>query len=220
MPSFCARCGAPLPLSSDFCPSCGSPVAAVAPAGRAAALPSGYPGSAGYRSPAKQGGALKIVLIVIAVVVGLGVIGTGVIGLGVWRISRGVHVTTNNNGTAVTVPGGAALATGGPAAPDSELGVPVYPGAVRQHGGLDTRALGGSMAMAHFTTTDSPGQVADFYKSRMGDGTVAEETGSNGGMVLNSGDNDSEHTMVTVGRGTGDDAGKTMIVIMHTKKNN
>jgi hypothetical protein len=52
----------------------------------------------------------------------------------------------------------------------------------------------------------------------MGEGTVSVATGTNDGTVLNSGGPDTDRIMVTVGAGTGDDAGKTTIVIMHTKK--
>jgi hypothetical protein len=70
--------------------------------------------------------------------------------------------------------------------------------------------------MAHFTTSDSQSQVVNFYKGKMGDGAVAVATGN--GTVLNSGGQDTDRIMVTVGPGSGDDQGKTTIVIMHTKK--
>jgi hypothetical protein len=72
------------------------------------------------------------------------------------------------------------------------------------------------MVMAHFSTSDSMSQVVDFYKGKMGDGAVAVSTGN--GTVINSGGPDTDRIMVTVGPGSGDDAGKTTIVIMHTKK--
>jgi hypothetical protein len=50
----------------------------------------------------------------------------------------------------------------------------------------------------------------------MGDGSLSVATGN--GTVLNSGGQDTDRIMVTVGPGSGDDAGKTTIVIMHTKK--
>lgn len=73
-----------------------------------------------------------------------------------------------------------------------------------------------SMVMAHFSTNDSASQVVDFFKGKMGDGAVAVSTGN--GTVINSGGPDTDRIMVTVGPGSGDDSGKTTIVIMHSKK--
>src|ERR1700678_165515 len=64
----------------------------------------GYPPAAGYPAqPAKSGGALKIILIIVAVVVGLGLIAAGVVGYGVWSVAHTVsgvvHTDNKGNGT-------------------------------------------------------------------------------------------------------------------------
>jgi hypothetical protein len=160
---------------------------------------------------------LKIVLIVIAVVVGLGVLGAGAVGFMAWRVSKSMTVNNNGNGVSFSVPGGSTISAGDSTATDAELGVPAYPGATREKGGLNMSSASASMIMAHFSTSDSPSQVVDFYKSKMGAGAVAVSTGN--GTVLNSGGPDTDRIMVTVGPGSGADAGKTTIVIMHSKKN-
>jgi hypothetical protein len=115
----------------------------------------------------------------------------------------------------MTVPGGGTISAGDTVASDADLGVPAYPGALREKGGVDIDSGSASMVMAHFSTNDSISQVTDFYKSKMGETTVAVTSGD--GTVLTSG-SDSDKVMVTIGPGNGDDAGKTTVVIMHTKK--
>jgi hypothetical protein len=157
------------------------------------------------------------------VVVLLGLLGAGIVGYGVWHtyntVKNSVRVNDKGDSASVNVPGGGSLSIGNStSATASELGVPVYPGAERKKGGINMNMGSTSMVMAHFSTSDSTSQVVDFYKSKMGDGATAVATGTNDGTVLNSGGKDTDRIMVTVGTGTGDDAGKTTIVIMHTQK--
>jgi hypothetical protein len=229
MAGFCAKCGAPLSSNTGFCSSCGAPITPVGavpmavppPQAGYAQMPAGaVPPPACYPvAPPTQssGGALKIILIVIAVVVGLGVLAAGAIGYTAWRVSRSIHMSNKGDGMTLSVPGGT-ISAGDSVSNDADLGVPTYPGAVREKGGMQLNSSSASMVMAHFTTSDSPSQVVDFYKSKMGDETVAVTTGNNEGTVLNSGGDANDRIMVTVGKGSGDDAGKTTIVIMHSKK--
>ena len=235
MANFCSKCGTSLPAGTGFCPSCGTPAGAEAgmtDASQTSALPpapaypqanaggappqvAGYPAPDAY--PAKSsGGALKIILIVLAVVVGIGLIGAGVVGYGVWRVAHAVHVDGNGGGVTLSVPGGGTVSAGDSTASEADMGVAVYPGAVREKGGVSVNSSSSSMVMAHFTTSDSVSQVTDFYKSKMGENAVVVSTGD--GTVLTSGKNDEDSLTVTVGSGNGDDAGKTTIVIMHAKK--
>jgi hypothetical protein len=75
-PTYCGRCGAPLPPGATYCGRCGTPVAlqavAATPAYRyPAAPPAAYPPRGQYRlAPALIAGGLIVVLIVVAVVVG------------------------------------------------------------------------------------------------------------------------------------------------------
>ncbi len=222
MAAFCSKCGAPLTAGTAFCSSCGAPVAATAPP-IAAALPAQPVAAYGQQStgypiaPAKSsGGALKIILIVVAVVIAIGVVSAGAMGFMAWRVAKSVKVNDNGNGATMSLPGVGTLSAGDSVANDADLGVPAYPGATQEKGGMNLNSGSASMVMAHFVTSDSPSQVVDFYKSKMGEGTVSVDTGN--GTVLNSGGQDTDRVMVTIGPGSGDDAGKTTIVVMHTKK--
>jgi hypothetical protein len=247
MPSetgFCPACGTPAGAGSvtpqqGFAPVAvpvvpvAQPVPVAAPTYQAtpgysqvnAPPAAGYPPAAAYpvAPPTKSGGALKIILIVVALIVGLGLISGAVVGYGIWHTYKTVKDSVRMNGkgdtASVSVPGGGTMSIGNDAsASSSDLGVPIYPGAERKKGGLNMNTGSVSMVMAHFTTGDSTGQVVDFYKGQMGEGTTAVATGTNNGTVLNSGGKDTNRIIVTVGAGTGDDAGKTTIVILHTQK--
>jgi hypothetical protein len=217
MPAFCTKCGAALASISGFCTFCGTPVPAAAFA-PVAPVPPGPPVAAGYPAapPKSSGGALKIVLIVIAVVVGLGIVAAGAVGFMAWRVARTINVDAKGNNATVSLPGIGTVTAGDSTATDADLGVPTYPGAVREKGGMNMSSAAASMVMGHFSTNDSPSQVVDFYKAKMGDGVAVVSTGS--GAVINSGGPDTNRIVVTVGAGSGDDSGKTAIVIMHTMK--
>jgi hypothetical protein len=226
MAAFCTKCGASLSSGTGFCSSCGTPIAAssIPPVATAGAVPAplyAQPVPAGYpvvgAPPPRSSGVLKIVLIVIAVIVGLGVLGAGALGFMAWRVSKSLTADSNGKGVTLSVPGGPTISAGDSTATDAELGVPMYPGAAREKGGLNMSSASASMIMAHFSTSDSVSEVVDFYKSKMGAGAVAVSTGN--GTVLNSGGPDTDRIMVTVGPGSGADAGKTTIVVMHSKKN-
>ena len=237
MAGFCTKCGSPLASSTGFCPACGTAIAAAAPVVAAvpvesapvyaaavqAAPAAGYGAPpaygqpvAGYPPPQKSSSALKIILIVVLVLVGIGVLGAGAMAFMAWRVAKSVQVDSNSGNMSVSVPGAGLITAGDSAATAGDLGVPVYPGSTREKGGMNLNAASASMVMAHFSTTDTESQVVDFYKGKMGNGTAVVSTGN--GTVINSGGKDTDRIMVTVGPGTGDDAGKTTIVIMHTVK--
>jgi hypothetical protein len=228
MPAFCAKCGSPLGSSTGFCPACGTPITAEAPVAAPAvpvlpmaaaapvyAVPAAVPPYA-QAPPQKSSSALKIILIIVLVLVGVGLLGAGVVGFFAWRVAKSVHMDANGNNATVSIPGVGTMSAGDSTASDADLGVPAYPGATREKGGMNLNSGSATMVMAHFSTADSQSQVVDFYKSKMGDGAVAVATGN--GTAINSGGQDTNRIMVTVGPGSGDDAGKTTIIIMHTQK--
>jgi hypothetical protein len=164
--------------------------------------------------PAKGGGALKIILIVVGVFVVLGVLAVGVIGFIGWRVSRSVHVDKNGNGT-MTI-GNQTITTG----PDtsisaSDLGIDVYPGAAHAPGSMNMKSAEGSVTIASYTTSDSVSQVVDFYKSKLGENATVVETG--GRTRLTSGNNNPKDSLVITVAAEG---GKTKISIIHSTKKN
>ena len=226
MAGFCTKCGAPLASDTGFCSACGTPVGtdfvppitAPAPAAAgysAAAPPAGYPIPL---SPApKSSSALKIILIVVAVVFVLGALGVAAIGFTAWRVAKSVHGEVGENGVHLTVPGGGTISAGENAGSDADLGVPAYPGATREKGGVQMSSSSASMVMAHFSTSDSVSQVSDFYKSKVGENAQVVSSGE--GTVITSGAGSDDKVTITVARGNGDDSGKTTIVILRAKKN-
>jgi hypothetical protein len=168
-----------------------------------------------YGAPVQRsGGALKIVLIVVGVVLAIGLI-IGMLGMfAAWRISRAVHVSGNGEGVTLNTPGG--TLTAGKSAKnltETEVGAPIYPGSAANEGGLNIKTSGGSMSTTVFTTSDSPEQVIAFYKEKLG--TEASVVESSDGAVLTAGHSDSEGVMVTVSRDSS--SGKTQITVTHTK---
>ena len=86
--AFCNACGATVEPGAKFCPKCGAAVPAAAVASTAPATPA-------------QSNALKVILIVVAVVVGLCILGVGTATFIGWRIAR--HTRVENNGGKVRV---------------------------------------------------------------------------------------------------------------------
>ena len=85
--AFCNACGATLTPGTKFCNKCGAPVAA------AASTP-GVPSIAPPVAPAPTGGssALKVILIVVAVIVGFGILGVATVGIIGYHIAKRSHV--------------------------------------------------------------------------------------------------------------------------------
>jgi hypothetical protein len=154
--------------------------------------------------PRKSGGALKVVLIVIAVVVGLGVLG---VGAAVYVGYRALHAA----GSSISV-GSSAQVT------DADLGVAIYPGAVPKPGGAARVKIGkATIVSAAYTTSDPASSVAAFYQGKVGGQAIVNKsvTGTSFESVsTNGGEKDS--LVVTVGPEPANSS-VTQIVILHTK---
>jgi hypothetical protein len=164
--------------------------------------------------PAKGGGALKIILIVVGVFVAIGVLAACVVGYGVYRVSKAVH-EAEKNGSSVTfnTPNGPVTTGSGSSIGAAELGVDIYPGAAHAPGSLNIKGPTGASATASFTTSDSVSQVVDFYKDKLGANATTME--SSGGTILTSdSSNPNNSVMVTVTS----DGGKTKFSILHSTK--
>ena len=215
MASFCSKCGAELSSDTKFCGGCGTPTgfaaaaatpAGVAPAGQVAV------GQA-PTAAAPSSGALKIVLIIVGVIVGLGMLSAVAVMFGIWRISKHVHVD-QSGGVTISTPGGK-FSTGGTSTAhltQREVGAPIYPGAVAEEGGFKLGAESGSMATYVFKTSDSVAQVMAFYRDKFGPKSSVIETPQGG--IVTAAKSDNEGIMVTIGRDEGED--KTSIAITHT----
>lgn len=229
MAGFCTKCGSPLASSTGFCTVCGAPVGAgvvtpqpVLPTAAPtppAAPPTAYAPPPGGYPPAQaksSGGALKVILIVVAVVVGLGVLAAGGFAFFAWRVAQAVHTDSNGNAT-ISALGSSISAGKNVNISEADLGVAIYPGATRGQGGMHMSLPTGSVDSAVFVTSDPVSTVVAYYKGRLG----ANETDINTdtGSMLSSGKEGADGksgTMVMVAPGTGENNGKTQISITHT----
>jgi hypothetical protein len=203
--SFCAKCGAALSTGEQFCTSCGAPaVAAVQPA---VVQPIGVPAKSG-------GNALKIILIIVAVVVGLGILGVGMAGYTAYRIARAIHVNGPGGQVTMQTPEGKITANPSETFTASDLGTDLYPGAQSKRGGMRMQLPTGSMVTAVFLTSDSKQQVIDFYKSKLGSAATVMEISDQAMISINKGQQES--VVVTITAKPSQDEGKTRITIMHT----
>lgn len=240
MASFCAKCGAEIPTNQQSCGTCGAPVAAAAaPAAYTpvqpvpfqpvasqpssyqpvAAQPAAYPPPA---APAKSGSsALKIILIVIAVFVGLGILGAAAVGYSVWRVAHAFHVSGSGDNAHVTfnAPGGGGSfsANTSETFTAADLGTDIYPGATSGKGGMRMTLPTGSMVSAVFVTSDSKDQVVSFYKSQFGSDASIFDSGE--GAVISIQKGKQESIMVTVSANQSKYQGKTQISIVHSISN-
>jgi hypothetical protein len=203
--SFCAKCGSEVSPDKQFCTSCGA--AAVPPVASQPVV-----------APAPSGSsALKIILIIIAVVVGLGVLGLCAAGYSAWRIARAFHVNGPGGQVTMSTPGGTFTANPEQSYTASELGTDIYPGAQGTKGGMRMELPTGSMVTGVFVTTDSKDQVVAFYKSKFGGNVSVFDSADGAVLTLTKGDKES--VMVTVSAKPSQNDGKTQIAIVHTKSN-
>jgi hypothetical protein len=213
MANFCAKCGAEVTPDKQFCSTCGAAVAAFAPVQTYVPLaPSAQP-----VAPPPSGGtsAVKIILIVGAIVVGLGILGAGAFGFMVWRVAKSVRVNGPNGEVSINTPGGAITANSNEKFSASDLGTDIYPGAESAKGGMRITLPSGSSVTAVFVTSDSKDQVVSYYKGKLG--SQASVFDSSNSAMLTVEKTKQESVMVTVTPNSSQHEGKTQITIMHTK---
>jgi zinc ribbon protein len=215
MASFCSKCGAELSPDTRFCQGCGAPTGfAASPSTPIGVTPAGQiPAGQAPAAAAPSSGVLKLVLIIVGAVVCLGMLSAIAVMFGLWRISRSVHVD-RSGGVTISTPAGK-ISTGrtSPAhLTETEVGAPIYPGAIAEEGGFKLGAESGSMATYVFKTSDSVPQVLAFYRDKFGPKTSVIETPQGG--IVTAAKNDNEGIMVTIGHDESED--KTSIAITHT----
>ena len=213
MASFCTKCGAPLTGDNSFCTKCGAPVGAAAGAAPASNAPA-YAAAAPVAAPAQSGGsALKVILIIVAVFVGLGILSAAAFFGFIWHLSKAVHVSNAGNGAVtVSTPGGT-YSAGNVSVSASDLGVDVYPGATQQQGAVRVSTPKGSAVTATYATSDPLDKVVDFYKDKLGSGASVFSSDKSAVLSLTS-DDKKTSVMVTI---TADAGGQTKIGILHSK---
>jgi hypothetical protein len=165
-------------------------------------------------APAKTGpSALKIILIVVLVFVGLVILGLGAVSFMIWRVAHSVHVSGPNGQYTVSTPGGTITANSNQTYTAADLGTDVYPGAETHTGGMKVTTPTSSTVTAIFLTSDSKDQVVGFYKSKFGSDATVMDFGSAAILTVKKGN--QETVTVTVTANSSEHAGKTQIAISH-----
>lgn len=152
--AFCNSCGATLEVGAGFCPKCGAaiPLAAAIPA----AVPTSPQGSS----------AVKIILIVVAVIFVLGILGVGTLTFVVRRIAHRHRIHSNDGNVRVETPFGTVQSSNNPDEASRNLGIDLYPGAQVRTGNSAT--IGGMRTVeAEFESDDSAEKVMAFYTAKL-----------------------------------------------------
>jgi zinc-ribbon domain len=145
--SFCTKCGAAVTPDKQFCTACGAPTGAVAAYAPVQPPVIGAAPVAGAVPPAQGSNAVKVILIVLAIFVGLGILGASIFAFTVWRFSRALHVEGSGDKMTLHTPGATITANGGTTYSASDLGTDIYPGATTGHGSMKMDLPSGSAAM-------------------------------------------------------------------------
>lgn len=224
----CSKCGGEVSTDQQICAACGTPTGAAAPAFQPvqSAAPAFQPvqpaaqqappsyAAAPAAAPAKSGpSALKIILIIVAIIVGLGMLGVGgVVYLG-YKAVHAIHQDKNGN---VSMNGFGLSANSADNLTTSDLGVDIYPGAEQAKGGMKMNIAGTSTVVGKFVTSDSKDAVFAFYKDKLGADANSFNYPSSAMISLNKGQQES--IMITIVPNSSAADGKTQISIQHTKK--
>jgi len=205
--AFCNSCGAALNAGTKFCNKCGATVPAgpTAPGVTSSPLPPAPPPSKGGSS------ALKIILIILAVIIGIGLLGMVTCGIVLHRIAKSAHVSQKGDNVKIETPFGN-ISANDPDQGIKELGVDVYPGAqVQKEGTASATLFGVHTVTANFVSSDPVEKVCDFYKSKFPNATVASsdqahcsivsgEQGNSMSINIQSGGDGSRFQIVTVSK--------------------
>ena len=166
--------------------------------------------------PRSGNSAVKIILIVVGVFVGLGILITCILTFTVWRVTRGIHVDNHGDKVTVETPAGTISADQTETYSADELGAEIYPGAASGHGSMKMNLGEGAMTTGVFTTSDSKEKVLEFYKGKYGSDVGTIDTPDAAIITLKK--SDKESVMITISSKNSENDGKTQIAIVHTKK--
>ena len=173
--AFCNSCGATLASGAKFCNKCGTTQPLTA---SSSAVP------VATAAPAKSGNALKIILIVVAVIVGLGILGVGAASFVAYRIAKHSRIHNENGNVRVETPFGTVQSTTDPDEAARNLGIDLYPGAEVVKGTSSNMNMGNMhTASAEFESSDPVSSVAEFYKSKLPGANVISATGDHYSII-------------------------------------
>ena len=132
----------------------------------------------------KSNSALKIILIVVAVIVGLGILGVGVASFVAYRIATHTRVHNRDGNVRVETPFGTVQTSTDPDEAARNLGIDVYPGAQVVKGSSSNMNMGNMhTASAEFESSDPVSSVAEFYKSKLPGANVISSAGDHYSII-------------------------------------
>jgi hypothetical protein len=199
--AFCNSCGATLTPDAKFCNGCGAATTAATPVQAA--------------PPAGRSSGLKVVLIVIAVIVGIGILSVAGISFVIYHAAKSAHVRVEGNNSRVETPFGTIETSQDPQKVAQDLGVDVYPGAQAQKNASSSASFGAIRTVtAVFQTSDSLDKVCSFYKSRFPSAVVTTADQNHCVIVSNDPKN-----MITISIEPSGDATKFSITSVNRKPN-
>jgi hypothetical protein len=204
--AFCNSCGATLNPGTKFCNKCGAAASAVptAPSPTSMAPPLG---------PTGGSSALKVILIVVAVIVGIGILGIATVGIIGYRIASRSHVSQNGDHVKVETPFGSVETSKDPDQAAKDLGVDIYPGAEVQRNGASSASFGGiHTSTAVFQSNDPPDKICSFYKSRFPGAMVTSSEQNHCNIVSNN-----QRNMITINIAANGDTTKLQITNVSKK---
>src|ERR1700737_1229123 len=166
--AFCNSCGATLDGGAKFCNKCGTTQPGTASAAPVFTSPGAAPGTA-----PKNSGALKIILIVVAVIVVFGILAAGAFSFFAYRIATPRRGHNENGNVRVETPFGTVDTSTNPDEAARNLGIDVYPGAEVVKAATSDMTMGTMHTpTAALETSAPPSTVAEFYKSKVPNANV------------------------------------------------
>lgn len=163
-------------------------------------------------APAQGSGALKIILIILAVVVGIGILAMGTCAFMVHRVVSRSHIEEHDGNVKVETPFGSMNTSQDPKEAVRSVGVDLYPGATVAKEGTSNMTFGGMhTSTVQLETDDAPNAVNDFYKAKFPKASITSAQGDH--YTIISGDKDNM-TTITIEP----EDGKTKISIVKVVK--
>jgi zinc ribbon protein len=173
--AFCNSCGATLDGGAKFCTKCGATQPIGGPSAGTPSSPA--PAATTLATTPKTGNALKVILIVVAVIVGLGILGIAAVSFIGYRIATHSRVRNQDGNVRVETPFGTVQSSTDPDEAARNLGIDLYPGAQVIKGTTSNMNMGNMhTAAAEFETSDPANSVAEFYKSKVPGANVISST--------------------------------------------
>jgi hypothetical protein len=169
------------------------------------------PQPVGAPAPKSGSSAVKIILIILGIFVGLGIVVGGIVAYGVYRVAHSIHRDANGNIT-VNTPSGTINANSSNTLTAADLGIAIYPGATRGKAGLKMNIAGKSMVTANFLTPDSPDKVMAFYTAKAGPNAQTVTTSAGGTISIQNGSNSIS---ITVTQSANDNNNETQFTIVN-----